>query len=411
MDDLPNDKRIEIIDSSVENLPILEQKCPALWIQQNSDQFQKWQKEYLRAGCSILAVPIMGLNQKILEQCGHKDEGERLIREMVELTRETAQGRARVAAILGELGLSFHAEEQMPFEDLINIYKVQINNSLRAGVDLFVVEGTQTIKEARAALLAVKESCSLPVWVMMPFDEEGKTEVGADVLSSLIILQDMGVDGFGMSQKIGPKDMYRHLEKIAPFGKVKLAAKPEAFWSKEEEEGGRRQMTPKEFGIWSKEIVRFGTGLLGGGNGAGPTYIKEAASQTMQTEVCISPLYKDSDEMVVATYGAVHFLTPAFDFTHTISCSTHMGAEIMDCEAEGASAIKVFVESQDDVECLSENLYMMEMPLCIATHDIDLLSQIARIYSGTLLFDNTEEIPKEQLEPLCKKYGMLIIGQ
>lgn len=412
MDDCPDgDKRIELLDSAVGNLFPPEEMCPALLVRKSPLRLQQLQEEYIQAGCTILIAPTSGLDKATLSRCGYGDEGGGLARKMVDLTRKTSQGRAKVAGSLGRLGLFSLLEQKATFEELVNIYKEQVQNNIQAGVDLFVIEGIWAIEEVRAALLAIKESCSLPAVVLMPFDEEGKTITGADVFSCLIILQDMGADVFGISEEIGPQEMARLLKRLAPYAKAKLAARPEVFWEAGEDDTDRRPMTTEEFAGWSGEIARLGITTFGGGRGASPKEIKAAGEQMRQAEINPPVAYSDPDEMVVATYGAVHFLTPAFDLTHTISCSAHMGEEIMDCEEEGASVIKVLVETSEDAEYLCENLYMIEMPLCVATHDITLLNMIARLYSGTLLFDNIEEIPKEQLQPLCKKYGMLVIGQ
>jgi len=80
------------------------------------------------------------------------------------------------------------------FEEAVDVYKEQVKGLLEGGVDFFVIETMMDIQEARAALLAVKESCDLPVCVSMTFDESGRTLTGTDSVSALIILQSLGAD-------------------------------------------------------------------------------------------------------------------------------------------------------------------------------------------------------------------------
>ena len=61
------------------------------------------------------------------------------------------------------------------FEEIVDVYKEQVNGLLDGGVDLFVIETMMDIQEARAALLAVKETCDLPVMVTMTFERGGHT--------------------------------------------------------------------------------------------------------------------------------------------------------------------------------------------------------------------------------------------
>lgn len=60
-------------------------------------------------------------------------------------------------------GLQIQPLGIMPFEELVDIYKEQVTLSVEAGVDGFVIETMMSLQEARAAVLAVKESCDLPV--------------------------------------------------------------------------------------------------------------------------------------------------------------------------------------------------------------------------------------------------------
>ena len=92
----------------------------------------------------------------------------------------------------------------MPFEDAVNIFKEQVKGLLEGGVDFFVIETMMDIQEARAALIAVKESCDLPVCVSMTFDDSGKTLTGTDPVTALIILQSLGADAVGCNCSTGP---------------------------------------------------------------------------------------------------------------------------------------------------------------------------------------------------------------
>ena len=53
-------------------------------------------------------------------------------------------------------------------------------------MDLFLLETTMTMAEARAAVLACKSVSAKPVWVTFTCDENGRTPSGTDVLAALI---------------------------------------------------------------------------------------------------------------------------------------------------------------------------------------------------------------------------------
>ena len=72
------------------------------------------------------------------------------------------------------------------------IYTEQAAALAAAGVDLFLIETTMTMPEARAAVLACKSVSDRPVWVTFTCDENGRTLSGTDVLAALIVMQGSG---------------------------------------------------------------------------------------------------------------------------------------------------------------------------------------------------------------------------
>lgn len=68
--------------------------------------------------------------------------------------------------------------------------------------------------EIKAALLAAKENCDLPVIVTLTFDEDGKLLTGADVLSAVAMVEGLGADAVGFNCGLGPKQMRRLLPQL-----------------------------------------------------------------------------------------------------------------------------------------------------------------------------------------------------
>ena len=82
--------------------------------------------------------------------------------------------------------------------------------------DLLVVETMMSIKEARAALIAIKEVCDLPVMVSMSFREEGRTFYGTSPETAIVTLQSLGADAVGANCSTGPDamvDIIRRMKK------------------------------------------------------------------------------------------------------------------------------------------------------------------------------------------------------
>jgi 5-methyltetrahydrofolate--homocysteine methyltransferase len=160
--------------------------CPEKWIIDNSDVLVGLQMEYIAAGSDILYAPTFSANRIKLEEYGLADDIEMINRELVKLSKkaihnsgvEATKRKVYVAGDLTMTGEQLYPLGTLQFEELVDIYKEQIAYMLMEGVDLFVVETMMSLQECRAAVLAVKETCDLPVMVTLTFNESLKTLYG-----------------------------------------------------------------------------------------------------------------------------------------------------------------------------------------------------------------------------------------
>jgi 5-methyltetrahydrofolate--homocysteine methyltransferase len=124
------------------------------------------------------------------------------------------------------------------------------------------------LQEARAALLAVKESCALPVCVSLTFNEEQRTLTGSGPLEALLTLQSMGADAVGCNCSTGPETMLQIIAAMKPYAKVPLLAKPNAGLPKLVNGRTEFDMQAAEFASYAKPLVAAGVNLIGGCRGS-----------------------------------------------------------------------------------------------------------------------------------------------
>ena len=168
--------------------------CPEQWVIENPDAIKQIQQAYVNAGSDIVYSCTFGGNRIKLEEFGLGHRTLEINRRLAQLSKEAAAGKCLVAGDIASTGRFIKPLGDMPFEECVDVYKEQVQGLLEGGVDLFIIETMLDIQEARAALLAVKESCSLPVCVSMSFDENMRTLTGTDPVTALITLQSLGAD-------------------------------------------------------------------------------------------------------------------------------------------------------------------------------------------------------------------------
>jgi len=142
-----------------------------MWVIENPDVIMDIQKDYINAGSNAVYTCTFGGNRIKLSEFGLGDKVVEINKKLAQLSRKAAGEKGLVAGDLAPTGRFVRPFGDMPFEEAVDVYKEQVKGLLEGGVDFFVIETMMDIQEARAALLAVKESCDLPVCVSMTFDE------------------------------------------------------------------------------------------------------------------------------------------------------------------------------------------------------------------------------------------------
>ena len=202
--------------------------CPEKWILEHRDIFTGLQREYVEAGSDIIYAPTFTANRIKLKEYGLQDEVVRINRELVALSKEAAGGRAYVAADLTMTGEPLAPMGKMDFEELISVYREQIRITCEAGADLIAVETMMSLQETRAALIAAKEVCQLPVIVTLTFEGDGKTLYGTDAKTAAVVLEKLGASAIGANCSTGPDQMTELIGNIAGVVSVPVIAKPNA---------------------------------------------------------------------------------------------------------------------------------------------------------------------------------------
>ena len=192
------------------------------------------------------------------------------------LTKEAAGNNALVAGDITMTGKQLYPIGELYFEELVEIYKEQIRCMVKAGVDLLVAETIMSLQEARAAVLAAKEVCDLPIMVTMTFQEDGRTLYGTDPKTALIVLQSLGADAVGVNCSAGPDAMISIIEEMKKYAVVPLIAKPNAGLPKIDENGKNYfDMDADTFADFMEKLAQAGAAILGGCCGTTPEYIKK----------------------------------------------------------------------------------------------------------------------------------------
>lgn len=405
--------------------------CPEEWILENEEKLIDLQKSFVEAGTNILYAPTFSGNRVKLEEYGLEDRAEEINKRLVGLSKRAAGGKALVAGDMTMTGVALEPVGPMKLEDLINIYKEQAKYLLEAGVDLFVVETMMSLAETRAAVIAIKEVCDLPVIASLTFQEDGRTLYGTDPVTAVVVLQSIGADVIGVNCSTGPEEMIPVIKKMKEYAEVPILAKPNAGLPVLQGGVTVYPMTPEEFASWGPAFVEAGAGLIGGCCGSTPEHIRMLAEKvsglTTKAPCNMHPIMlaseRKSQEIILGGKFLVigERINPTgkkklqeelragkLDLVEEMAeQQEEMGAHILDINM-GTNGID---EKEMMLKAISKVTMVSSLPLCIDTSYVEVMEAALRAYPGRALI-NSISLEKEKVEkllPLAKKYGAMFI--
>lgn len=406
--------------------------CPEKWILEHRDIMINLQKEYIEAGTNILYAPTFTANRVKLAEYGLAKQAKEINTELIQISKEAAGNQALVAGDITMTGEQLAPMGTMEFEELIDIYKEQMSYQIEAGVDLFVVETMMSLQECRAALIAAKEICDLPVMVTMTFEADGRSLYGTDAKSAAIVLSSLGADAIGANCSTGPDQMCQVIRDMASVCKIPIIAKPNAGLPSLAEDGSTfYDMKADEFGVEMKKIVGCGATILGGCCGTAPEYIKALVKETKGLE--IPERIFDNKRHLASERQSLSFdldggflivgerINPTgkkkLQGELREGCLDMVERFAEDQEACGASILDINMgmsgidEKAMMLTVLEKVGEITNLPLCIDSSHVDVIEAALRKYPGRALINSisleTEKF--EKLLPLAKKYGAMFI--
>ena len=405
--------------------------CPEQWILENPDVMIALQKAYVEAGTDILYAPTFTANRIKLEEYGLGDRLEEKNKELIALSKEAAQGKALVAADMTMTGQQLYPIGELMFEDLVDVYKEQAAVLANAGADLFVVETMMSLQESRAAVIAIREVCDLPIMVSLTYNPDGRTLYGTEPATATVVLQSLGADAIGINCSTGPEDMIAPVRKMAEYATIPILAKPNAGLPELENGVTVYKTDPDEFAACGKRLVEAGASIIGGCCGTTPAHIK-ALKDAVKDMPVHTPLAKKrrvltSERRLVEIDLNGRFMVIGERINPT--GKKKLQAELkegklnivrdmaLDQERNGADILDVNMGMNgiDEKEMMLNTIYevttTVDCPLCIDSSYVEVIEAALRIYPGRALI-NSISMEKEKMEkllPIAKKYGAMFI--
>ena len=407
-------------------------ELPETWNLLHPERILDLHRGYLEAGADIYNTNTFGANR--LKFPENLDE---IVTAAVKLAKEarTQAGRdedAYVALDIGPTGKLLAPMGDLSFDDAVDIFGEVVRIGAREGADLVLIETMNDSYEAKAAVLAAKENCDLPVFITCVFDGSGKMLTGGTPESVVAMLEGLGVDALGVNCSLGPAQMIPIVERLVKAAHVPVLVNPNAGLPKSVDGKTVYDVGPEEFAGYMKQIAALGAAAVGGCCGTTPDYIRAEIAAVRPLPLLPS---QGPEQTVIASFsrtveigraarpviigerinptGKKRFKQALVD--HDIDYIVDQGLQQEDAGADVLD-VNVGTPEIDEVALLDEVVCRLQsvlaLPLQIDTSNPEAMERALRHYNGKALINsvNGKQEVMAQVFPLVKKYGGVVVA-
>ncbi|MBQ1388795.1 MAG: homocysteine S-methyltransferase family protein [Clostridia bacterium] len=402
-------------------------ELPELWNITRPEVIYNIHKRYLEAESNIITTNTFGANKLKFNNI------EEIISAAINIARRAVNdigGDRYVAFDMGPLGKMLKPLGDLDFEEAVSVFGESVKIAEKCGADLILVETMNDSYEAKAAVLAAKENCSLPVFATCVFDENAKLMTGADPAAMAAMLEGLGVDALGMNCSLGPRQMVNIVPKIVERASVPVIVNPNAGLPKSVDGKTVYDVDAEEFSNIMAEIVKAGATIVGGCCGTTPEFIKRTVDKTKDlpfTPPTAKHLTVVSSYTHAVDIGNIPVLigerinpTGKKKFKQALRDNDleYILGEGVSQQDAGADILDVNVglpeidEAAMMVRVVSELQAVSDLPLQLDTVDPVAMEKAMRIYNGKPLVNSVNGKPESMnaIFPLVKKYGGAVIA-
>lgn len=407
-------------------------ELPGVWNMTHPEVLVQIHRDYLEAGADIVTTNTFGV-----DRLKYNEYTEYPLKPVVEAAVKNAREaialsgkKAYVALDMGPTGKLLKPLGDLEFEDAISLYREVVEAGVEAGADLILIETMSDTYETKAAVLAAKEACSLPVFVTVTFDERGKLLTGGSPASVAAMLEGLGVDVLGMNCGLGPEQMREILQELLAVSSIPVMVNPNAGLPRSENGKTVYDIDAEEFAAIMEEIVDMGARIAGGCCGTTPEHIRKVYERCRaKTPV---PVIRKRRTVVSSFAQAVEIgknpviigerINPTGKSKFKQALREHNLEYILQegvtQQEHGAHVLDVNVglpeidEPSMLEEVVRELQSILDLPLQLDTSDPAAMERAMRVYNGKPLINsvNGKEESMKAVFPLVKKYGGVVVA-
>src|ERR1700756_2212749 len=259
--------------------------CNELLVLSRPDIIKDIHAAFFSVGCDVVETDTFG--------------GARVVRAEYDLTDKVAELNIAAARIAKEVAQQFTTQDKprfvagsigpttklpslghIKFDDMAFAFEEQASALIEGGVDVLLIETSQDLLQAKAALAGVfdamrKAGKRLPVSVQVTLEATGTMLLGTEIGAALTALEPYDVDVIGLNCATGPVEMNDAVRYLGLNSTKHVSVLPNAGLPQNEGGHAVYKLAPGELAQYHKHFVQdYGVRIVGGCCGTTPEHLK-----------------------------------------------------------------------------------------------------------------------------------------
>ena len=259
--------------------------CNEILVLSRPDIIKDIHAAFFSVGCDVVETNTFGAARVVLAEYELEDKVAELNIAAARIAREVAQQfstKDKPRFVAGSIGPTTKLPSlgHIKFDDMALAFEEQASGLIEGGVDVLLIETSQDLLQAKAALAGVfdamrKAGKRLPVTVQVTLEATGTMLLGTEIGAALTSLEPYDVDIIGLNCATGPVEMNEAVRYLGLNSTKHVSVLPNAGLPQNEGGHAVYKLTPGELAKYHRHFVAdYGVRIVGGCCGTRPEHLK-----------------------------------------------------------------------------------------------------------------------------------------
>ena len=398
----------------------------------NPSEVEAIHRLYVEAGADIIETNTFGGLRPKLEKYGLGEKFKDINFNSVKIAKRATGGKAYVAAGIGPHEKMIAPLGPMQFEEAVSLYREWVEVVANSGADIILFETFSDLKELKAAIIAAREVCDLPIQAQLTYEQGKRTVTGTPPDVAAIALSAMDVQIIGLNCSSGSQDLLPTAKVLTQYSNKYIAVQPNAGMPQLVDGKTIFFEMPETMAECAQSFVKAGVNIVGGCCGTTPVHIaamKRAIKELKPLKRKENVRFALASRTKVFEYNESEIpfvigerINPtgkkAFSAELRAAKTTLARRFAMEQTKNGAHALDINVGASDvDEKRMMPSVVaavqaVSDLPLVIDSANPEIIEAGLQEVCGKALINsvNGEEKSLKAILPLAKKYGAALIG-